>query len=102
MSIFTSRSKSFRKILSVLFACLSLTFVHSSAVDKSTSDFECLTTPNGIPRKVIVKKLDVAAYERPDFTGSKNPYLYDRSRIPDVVGLENNSYGRNSHNGIID
>src|SRR5436190_1974128 len=34
---------------------------------------ECLTTPNGIPRKVIVKKENVLAYENYDFTGESHP-----------------------------
>lgn len=40
--------------------------------------FECLTTPNGIPRKVIVKTENASAFESPDFTGEPKPLKFFR------------------------
>jgi hypothetical protein len=40
--------------------------------------YECLTTPNGIPRKVIVKTEGAYAFERPDFTGPSRPLAFFR------------------------
>lgn len=41
-------------------------------------EYECLTTPNGIPRKVIVKKQDAVAHENADFTGTRKPLKFFR------------------------
>jgi hypothetical protein len=40
--------------------------------------FECLTTPNGIPRKVIIKSQEAVAYESYDFTGTPKPLKFFR------------------------
>ena len=40
--------------------------------------FDCLTTPNGIPLKVIVKKQNATAYEMEDFSGSEKPLKFFR------------------------
>lgn len=40
--------------------------------------FECLTTPNGIPRKVIVKVENASAFESPDFSGQPKPLKFFR------------------------
>lgn len=40
--------------------------------------FECLTTPNGIPRKVIVKVENATAFDSPDFTGEPKPLKFFR------------------------
>lgn len=40
--------------------------------------YECLTTPNGIPRKVIVKSQEAVAYENYDFTGKPQPLKFFR------------------------
>lgn len=43
-----------------------------------TVPFDCLTTPNGIPRKAIVKKQNAVAYEKEDFSGTEQPLKFFR------------------------
>lgn len=40
--------------------------------------YECLTTPDGIPRKIIVKKKDAKAYDSPEFKGTEKPLKFFR------------------------
>lgn len=40
--------------------------------------YECLTTPNGIPRKVIVKSQEAFAFENYEFTGKRQPLKFFR------------------------
>ena len=45
---------------------------------QTTARYDCLTTPNGIPRKVIVKKKNVVAYELPDLSGDQKKLKFFR------------------------
>lgn len=42
------------------------------------TEYECLTTPNGIPKKVIVKKQNIVAFANQDFSGSRKPLKFFR------------------------
>jgi len=42
------------------------------------TEYECLTTPNGIPKKVIVKKQNIVAFANQDFSGSQKPLKFFR------------------------
>ena len=51
----------------------------AAAEEKATSSrYECLATPEGIPRKVIVKKEAVEAFANEDFTGATKPLRFFR------------------------
>jgi len=74
----TTTSRTVQQILLLSLAYILVLGGKCGAAAKTTSEFECLTTPNGIPRKIIVKKQDVVAYENPDFTGSSKPVKFFR------------------------
>jgi hypothetical protein len=58
------------RLFSLIVTGLVLVTVFSASVVKARPNtYECLTTPNGIPRKVMVKKENVKAYERREFHG---------------------------------
>ena len=44
--------------------------------DKKADGYACLTTPNGVPRKVIVKRQGAVAFERYEFNGAQYPLKF--------------------------
>ena len=50
----------------------------STPAAKATARYDCLTTPNGIPRKLIVKKRNVVAYEHQGLSGNREPLRFFR------------------------
>jgi hypothetical protein len=44
----------------------------------NTPPYDCLTTPNGIPKKIIVKKQKAMALEKSNFSGQETPLLFFR------------------------
>lgn len=51
------------------------TGIGDTSTPVARGNLDCLTTPNGIPRKVIVKNADASAYPTPDFSGPGNRRL---------------------------
>ncbi|MFH1748844.1 MAG: vWA domain-containing protein, partial [Planctomycetota bacterium] len=79
MSIRTAWSRGFLSaMLLSLFALFLGVRTGFSQGTGAAEEYECLTTPNGIPRKVIIKKQGVVAYENQDFTGREQPLKFFR------------------------
>lgn len=72
----TVKRNTSRLMVSLLFLIVLLLVGNPAYSDKK--EYECLTTPNGIPRKIIVKKQDLVAYENADFSGSTEPLKFFR------------------------